>query len=66
MAGWKASSGHRRNLLLAQATRVGVSHARGADARTYWALILASPDLPQQLLGGPLFVPFGASLRLQP
>jgi uncharacterized protein YkwD len=66
MEGWKASTGHRRNLLLAPATRIGIGRARGTDARTYWALILASPNLPQQLPGGPLFVPFGANLRLQP
>jgi uncharacterized protein YkwD len=66
MEGWKASSGHRRNLLLSSATRMGVARARGANARTYWALILASPDLPEQLPGGPIFVPFGANLRLQP
>lgn len=42
--GWEASSGHRQNLLLPQATRIGFARARGAG-RNYWALILASPDI---------------------
>ena len=44
MRGWKASSGHRQNLLLPQATRIGLARARAAG-KNYWALILASPDM---------------------
>ncbi|MBX3539017.1 MAG: CAP domain-containing protein [Chelatococcus sp.] len=42
--GWKASPGHRQNLLLPQATRIGLARARGAG-KNYWALVLASPDM---------------------
>lgn len=39
---WIASSGHRRNLLLAKATRVGVASATSATThRTYWAMEIA-------------------------
>jgi hypothetical protein len=39
---WKNSSGHRANLLLADASRIGIASA-GSGRKTYWALILAAP-----------------------
>lgn len=44
MTGWHNSTGHRKNLLLPDATRIGVASARDADRRLYWALIIASPE----------------------
>ena len=39
---WIASSGHRANLLLPKATRVGVASATSANThRTYWAMAIA-------------------------
>lgn len=39
---WIASSGHRSNLLMRGATRVGVASARSAKSgRTYWAMEIA-------------------------
>jgi len=42
LAQWIASSGHRRNLLLSKASRVGVASATSATThRTYWAMEIA-------------------------
>lgn len=39
---WIRSSGHRRNLLMQKASRVGVASARSArTGRTYWVMIIA-------------------------
>jgi uncharacterized protein YkwD len=39
---WIASSGHRKNLLLPKATRVGIASATSATThRTYWAMEIA-------------------------
>jgi len=39
---WIASTGHRNNLLLSHASRVGVASARSAAShRTYWAMEIA-------------------------
>jgi uncharacterized protein YkwD len=45
MEGWERSAPHRRNLLLASVTEIGVAaaHAPGSRHGTYWALILAEP-----------------------
>jgi len=43
---WIASSGHRSNLLLHDASRVGVASARSSKSgRTYWAMVIAGEDL---------------------
>ncbi len=39
--GWRQSSGHNANMLLAQATRVGVAMARDSGG-IYWTMVLAS------------------------
>ncbi|MDJ1157234.1 CAP domain-containing protein [Chelatococcus sp. SYSU_G07232] len=44
VAGWQASPGHRKNLLMPQATRIGLARARSGRTN-YWALVLASPDM---------------------
>jgi uncharacterized protein YkwD len=38
---WINSAGHRRNLLLPKASRVGVASARSATSRVYWAMVIA-------------------------
>ena len=39
---WINSSGHRRNLLLPNASRVGVASAKSSSTgRTYWAMVIA-------------------------
>jgi Cysteine-rich secretory protein family len=43
MEGWKGSDGHRANLLIDGATRVGVASARGGNGQMYWAMVLAAP-----------------------
>ncbi|HXB78860.1 MAG TPA: CAP domain-containing protein [Bradyrhizobium sp.] len=43
---WIASSGHRSNLLLHDASRVGVASARSSKSgRTYWAMVIAGEDV---------------------
>lgn len=45
LAGWKDSLAHNRNLLLPDATHMGVALATapGTRYRTYWALVLGAP-----------------------
>ena len=55
MAGWKASSGHRANLLNPLDTEIGVAAYAappGSKHRNYWALILAAPE-PERAAAGP-------------
>ncbi len=44
MKQWDESSGHKRNLLMTGATRIGVGSATNAASRykTFWALIIAN------------------------
>ena len=45
---WIDSAGHRRNLLLHNASRVGVASARNASGkRTYWAMVIAGDYEPK-------------------
>ena len=44
---WIDSSGHRKNLLLHNASRVGVASAKDASGkRTYWAMVIAGDYEP--------------------
>ncbi len=45
VASWQRSPGHRANLLMKEATRIGMVRADSAGSRyrTYWALILVGP-----------------------
>src|SRR3954454_1627150 len=46
---WIDSSGHRKNLLLPNASRVGIASARDASGkRTYWAMVIAGDYEPKQ------------------
>ncbi len=40
---WIASYGHRRNLLMHEATRVGIASARSKSGEIYWAMEIAGP-----------------------
>jgi len=45
---WVDSSGHRRNLLLHNASRVGIASAKDASGkRTYWAMVIAGDYEPK-------------------
>src|SRR5882724_11475545 len=45
---WIDSSGHRKNLLLQNASRVGIASARDASGkRTYWAMVIAGDYEPK-------------------
>lgn len=44
---WINSSGHRKNLLMHNASRVGVAHAVSSTThRTYWAMVIAEYPRP--------------------
>jgi hypothetical protein len=45
---WIDSSGHRKNLLLQNASRVGIASAKdGSGKRTYWAMVIAGDYQPK-------------------
>jgi uncharacterized protein YkwD len=45
---WIDSAGHRKNLLLHNASRVGIASARNASGkRTYWAMVIAGDYEPK-------------------
>lgn len=45
---WIDSSGHRKNLLLHNASRVGIANAKNASGkRTYWAMVIAGDYEPK-------------------
>src|SRR3984893_14597137 len=45
---WIDSSGHRQNLLLHNASRVGIASAKDASGkRTYWAMVIAGDYEPK-------------------
>jgi hypothetical protein len=49
---WIDSSGHRKNLLLHNASRVGVASAKDASGRrTYWAMVIAGDYEPKPSKG---------------
>src|ERR1700744_4815258 len=49
---WIDSSGHRYNLLMHGASRVGIASARSAKSgRTYWAMVIAAPEPKQEKRG---------------
>ncbi|WP_433996135.1 CAP domain-containing protein [Bradyrhizobium lablabi] len=49
---WIDSSGHRKNLLLHNASRVGIASAKDASGkRTYWAMVIAGDYEPKPSKG---------------
>ena len=50
---WIDSSGHRKNLLLPKASRVGVASAKSETShRTYWAMVIAGDYEPPPTAAG--------------
>ena len=50
---WIDSSGHRKNLLLPKASRVGIASAKSATShRTYWAMVIAGEYEPPPTAAG--------------
>jgi uncharacterized protein YkwD len=50
---WIASTGHRKNLLLPKASRVGIASAKSAVShRTYWAMEIAGEYEPPRTASG--------------
>ena len=55
---WIDSTGHRKNLLLPKASRVGVASAKSATShRTYWAMVIAGDYEPPPTAAGKKTVP---------
>jgi hypothetical protein len=55
---WINSSGHRKNLLLPGATRVGVASVKSSKTgRTYWAMVIAGDYEPKPAKGSPKNAP---------
>jgi uncharacterized protein YkwD len=49
---WIGSSGHRTNLLMHGASRVGIASARSSKSgRTYWAMVIATPEPKREKRG---------------
>jgi hypothetical protein len=61
---WIDSSGHRKNLLLRNASRVGIASARDASGkRTYWAMVIAGDYEPKSRKGNKASEPLVAVKR---
>src|ERR1700757_3629099 len=61
---WIDSSGHRKNLLLHNASRVGIASARDASGkRTYWAMVIAGDTEPKPAKGKKAKEPVVAAKR---
>jgi uncharacterized protein YkwD len=55
--GWKKSSGHAANLVMPQATRIGIALAKNPQTRygAWWTLVLAAePEVRREISAGPL------------
>ena len=56
-AGWRESAGHRSNMLLREATRMGIAAVRAPHSRygVFWALVVASAPFKERAgrHGGP-------------
>jgi uncharacterized protein YkwD len=62
---WIGSTGHRSNLLLHGASRVGIASARSKTGRTYWAMVIAGPsEKPKQTARGKRAENAGQNCRL--
>jgi len=46
MAGWRKSTGHRRNMLLPDITEIGVGAAQGRSGRWYFVQVFGHPAPP--------------------
>jgi uncharacterized protein YkwD len=50
MQGWETSPGHRRNLLLADVTEIGVGAAQGGSGRWYFVQVFGRQADPPQMI----------------
>ena len=50
MQGWKTSPGHRRNLLLADVSEIGVGAAQGKSGRWYFVQVFGRPSDPPRAI----------------
>jgi uncharacterized protein YkwD len=50
MDGWKASPGHRRNMLLADVTEIGVGAEKGRSGRWYFVQLFGRPRNPPRAM----------------
>jgi len=49
---WIGSSGHRTNLLMHGASRIGIASAKSQKSgRTYWAMVIAAPEPKREKRG---------------
>jgi hypothetical protein len=63
---WIASSEHRKNLLLPNASRVGIASATSATShRTYWAMEIAGDYEPPRVATGKRTPPAAAEKKVQ-
>jgi uncharacterized protein YkwD len=47
---WIGSFGHRRNLLMSDASRVGIASAKSTKSgETYWAMVITGPELKRKV-----------------
>jgi uncharacterized protein YkwD len=48
-SGWRDSPPHRKNMLLPDATHIGIAtaYAPNSKYKVFWSLILAAPDRPR-------------------
>ena len=64
---WIDSSGHRKNLLLPNASRVGIASATNASGkRTYWAMEIAGDYEPPPTIAKRTAAPAPASAKRKP
>lgn len=54
LADWMQSSGHRANMMMREAARVGLARADGPGG-PYWALVIAAPEPPLPRRGEPTY-----------
>ncbi|MDB5593951.1 MAG: hypothetical protein JWM36_912 [Hyphomicrobiales bacterium] len=64
IASWERSPGHQANLLMSEATRIGIAKvdAPGKPYGVYWALVLAADPGPTRTASAgfmPIITPFG-------
>jgi len=55
-SGWRDSPDHKKNMLMPQATRMGiaVAQAPGHKYKVFWAMVVAEPDTtPAEVVAGP-------------
>jgi uncharacterized protein YkwD len=54
-SGWRESPDHKKNMLMPQATRIGiaVAQAPGYKYKVFWAMVVAEPETVVPVMAGP-------------